>query len=127
MEFKPESKKPRKKIEFVEYWETQKLPSFQKTSSEFLVWLKERYKQKDLIDRILNNPYLDKELQEQIQLERIKYLVSLAYEKVPLYRRKYREAGFEPGDLKTWEDYYRLPIITKDDFLSVPPQGICKQ
>jgi hypothetical protein len=42
MEFKLESKKPRKKIEFVEYWGTQKLPNSQKTSSEFLVWLKER-------------------------------------------------------------------------------------
>jgi phenylacetate-CoA ligase len=33
----------------------------------------------------------------------------------PYYKRKFKEVGFHPGDLKSWEDFERLPILTKDD------------
>ncbi|MBN1478295.1 phenylacetate--CoA ligase family protein [Candidatus Sumerlaeota bacterium] len=48
-------------------------------------------------------------------LRRIQGLVRHAFENVPLYREKYRAAGVEPGDIRTWEDFSRLPRLTRDD------------
>ena len=39
----------------------------------------------------------------------------MANERVPFYRRRFREVGFEPGDLKSLDDLKRLPILTKKD------------
>lgn len=47
------------------------------------------------------------------QLEKLQSIVRHAFERTPGYRELYRAAGFEPGDLKTMDDFRRLPFITK--------------
>ena len=37
---------------------------------------------------------------EALQLQRLKWTLAHAYENVPLYRRKFDEAGVHPDDLK---------------------------
>ena len=71
------------------------------------------------------NPALDRELarsqfqdEEQIrdrQLQRLRELLGFAAERSPFYRRRFRDAGFEPGDLKDVADLAGLPLLTKDD------------
>ncbi len=61
----------------------------------------------------------------EFQFKRIKELVRHAYDTVDLYRDKYSEEGFEPGDLKTWNDFQRLPILTKEELIeSFPKKAI---
>jgi phenylacetate-CoA ligase len=48
-------------------------------------------------------------------LRRVQTMVAHAYEHVPLYREKYRAAGMEPGDIKTWENYAKLPPLRRDE------------
>ena len=50
-------------------------------------------------------------------------IVRYAYD-VPVYRKKYREAGIHPDDIKGIEDIKKLPFITKDDFRKNFPDGI---
>ena len=50
-----------------------------------------------------------------LQLQRLKWTLSHAYENVPLYRRKFDEAGVHPDDLKALEDIARFPFTTKED------------
>lgn len=50
-----------------------------------------------------------------LQLQRLKWTLSHAYENVPLYRRKFDEAGVHPDDLKVLEDIARFPFTTKED------------
>jgi phenylacetate-CoA ligase len=57
------------------------------------------------------------------QLRRIREIVSHAHATVPLYREKYSAAGFEPGDLQSWDDFYRLPLLTKDELIAAWPDG----
>jgi phenylacetate-CoA ligase len=52
------------------------------------------------------------------QFARIAWLVRLAFDTVGLYREKYSDAGFEPGDLRTWADFVRLPTLTKDELIA---------
>ncbi|MGH8543279.1 MAG: phenylacetate--CoA ligase family protein [Gammaproteobacteria bacterium] len=49
------------------------------------------------------------------QLKRLQDVVRVAAERVPFYRRRFHEAGFEPGDLKSLDDLKRLPILRRRD------------
>lgn len=37
------------------------------------------------------------------------------YENGPFYKERFDEAGILPGDIKTWDDFYKIPAMTKDD------------
>jgi phenylacetate-CoA ligase len=59
-----------------------------------------------------------------LQLERLRALLSRVYENVPLYRRKFDEAGFRPSDVGMLEDLSRVPFTVKDDLRSAYPYGM---
>ncbi len=60
-----------------------------------------------------------REALDQMHLKRIQRLVALAYERSPLHRRLYDDAGIEPSDIRTWDDYYhRLPFTDKGDYMA---------
>jgi len=61
------------------------------------------------------------------QLKRISYIVDYAYENIPLYRKKYDAIGFKKGDIKTWKDYDKLPILTKEELINGFPNEIVKK
>lgn len=63
-----------------------------------------------------------KELRE-LQLKRLKAIVLHAYEHVPFYRKKFDEAGIDPG-IKTLDDVTKLPFTTKDDLRDNAPFGM---
>ena len=61
-------------------------------------------------------------------LARLQEVCRYAYEHAPFYRRKWDEAGFHPGQLKSLEDFEtRVPVVTKADLRSSqsahPPFG----
>ena len=66
------------------------------------------------------------------QWERVQALVRHAWDTVPWYRAGWSAAGFRPGDLKTWQDWDRLPALSKPDIRqhtarlvsSAPPKGL---
>jgi phenylacetate-CoA ligase len=67
---------------------------------------------------------LDREQLNQLQVERLRSTVDRLYEKVPFYRNKLHEIGYEPGDLKDLGDLARLPFTTKDDLRDNYPFGL---
>lgn len=50
-----------------------------------------------------------------LQWGKLSALVRHCWDQVPYYRRRWQEIGFEPGDLKSMDDYARLPVLTKTD------------
>ena len=60
---------------------------------------------------------------EEIQLERLKHMVSKAYDKVPFYKNKFDELGLKPSDIHELSDIKRLPFTTKDDMRDQYPFG----
>ncbi|HZL85552.1 MAG TPA: phenylacetate--CoA ligase family protein [Candidatus Krumholzibacteria bacterium] len=52
---------------------------------------------------------------QERQWRALQAIVRHAWQESPFYRRRFGEAGFEPGDLRTWDDLRRLPILTKQD------------
>ena len=55
------------------------------------------------------------EEKEELQLKRLQKTVKIAYEKIPLYKQKFDDAGVKPEDIKTLKDIEKLPFTTKDD------------
>src|SRR6266571_4004201 len=47
-----------------------------------------------------------------------------AWEQVPLYRRKFEEAGVDPGEVRSIEDLPRLPFTHKTDLRDTYPFGM---
>ena len=71
---------------------------------------------------------------EELQLSRLRAIVSIVYEKIPFYKDSFDNAGVGPGDIKSLSDLAKLPFITKSDLregypfkmLAVPMQDIIR-
>jgi len=70
------------------------------------------------------SPFISRDEMQRWQFERIRALVRHAYESVALYRERYGAVGFEPGDLKSWPDFERLPVLSKEEVIESFPERI---
>ena len=52
---------------------------------------------------------------KKLQLERLKWTVSHAYNNCEFYRKKFDEAGVKPEDIQSLDDIQKLPFTTADD------------
>jgi phenylacetate-CoA ligase len=68
--------------------------------------------------------YLPMAQLEQIQLHRLKGIVSRAYEKVELFRNRMKERGLRPGHVQSLIDIARLPFTVKTDLRDTYPFGL---
>src|SRR6266568_2453399 len=59
-----------------------------------------------------------------LQLERLRWTLAHAYEKVPHYRRSFDAAGVHPGDLKDLADLAKFPFTAKADLRANYPFGM---
>jgi phenylacetate-CoA ligase len=50
----------------------------------------------------------------ELQWGRLKVLLEHAYSNVPLYRKSFEEIGIHPGDIKGFEEFENIPILTKE-------------
>jgi phenylacetate-CoA ligase len=54
---------------------------------------------------------LDREQVERVRLRRLRKQLKYCYIHSEFYRKKFDEAGFLPGDIKTWEDFREIPPL----------------
>ncbi len=59
-----------------------------------------------------------------LQLERMTWSLTHAYENSPFYRQRFDEAGVHPSDLKTLSDLAKFPFTTKKDLRDTYPFGM---
>ncbi len=60
----------------------------------------------------------------EMQLDRLRQSLKLAFDKVPHYRAAFDRAGVAPDDLKTLDDLRRFPFTVKDDLRDNYPFGM---
>jgi len=51
---------------------------------------------------------------KSLQLEKLKRLITHAYQTVPYYKEIFDSNGFKPGDLKILDDIKQIPILSKE-------------
>lgn len=57
----------------------------------------------------------------KLQEERLIKTVKYCYEKVSVYRRKFRDAGIKPEDIKNLDDLEKIPFTEKEDLRKAYP------
>ena len=67
-----------------------------------------------LLTRYLESQWWSAERLQEYQYRKLLHLLPYAYQHVAGYRRAWDEAGAHPGDIRTLDDFRRLPILTKD-------------
>ncbi len=50
---------------------------------------------------------------EAVIIERLRVVMAYAYDKAPFYRKKWDDAGVHPDQVKSLEDFERVPVTTK--------------
>ncbi len=60
----------------------------------------------------------------KLQKEKMLKMVRYAHDNVPMYKRKFKEAGISPSDIKGLEDVHKIPFTVKDDLRDHYPYGI---
>jgi phenylacetate-CoA ligase len=61
-----------------------------------------------------------------LQLERLRKQAVYNYENSPFYKRKFDQAGAKPEDIKSFEDFVRIPVVTKDEHRRAQEESIEK-
>ncbi len=72
-------------------------------------------------------PEIERASREQIkawQDERLVETVNHVYKNVPYYRQKMEEKKLTPADIKSTDDLYKLPFLTKGDLRDAYPYGL---
>jgi phenylacetate-CoA ligase len=59
-----------------------------------------------------------------LQLKRLKETVHRVYDNVSFYRKKFKDLGVKPDDIKSLDDVTKLPFTSKDDLRENMPFGM---
>lgn len=68
-------------------------------------------------DRLLETQWLPADEIRAFQWGELQALLRHSYETVPFHRRRFDELGIRPEDIRDTEDYARLPVMEKRDFV----------
>jgi phenylacetate-CoA ligase len=60
----------------------------------------------------------------ELQLKRLKKTANAVYKNVPLYRKRFDEAGIKPSGIRTLDDLRKLPFTKKTDLRDSYPFGM---
>jgi phenylacetate-CoA ligase len=61
------------------------------------------------------NQWLSEDEIAAIQWRKLAALIQHCWQEVPYYQRRWRELDVAPGDIRSIEDYAKLPLLTKQD------------
>jgi phenylacetate-CoA ligase len=72
-------------------------------------------------------PEFEKMYREELaslQEKRLKKIVKYCYERIPFYRKKLKDVGTDPDDIRTLDDLEKLPFLRKEDLRKAYPYGM---
>lgn len=61
---------------------------------------------------------------KSLQWERLKWQLQYDYDHSTYYKEKFREVGLTPRDIRSFEDFQRLPLMTKDEHRRAQQESI---
>ncbi len=73
---------------------------------------------------LFRHPHVAREKILAFQNKKLRWLISHAYENVPYYRRLFDQIGIKPKDIRSVADLSLIPITTKKDLQSLPPEEV---
>lgn len=70
------------------------------------------------INWYFHSQWISREELFEIEWRKLKKLLSHAFENVPFYSERMKEAGCIPNDISSMDDFTKLPYLTKDDIIN---------
>nr|MCR4610577.1 phenylacetate--CoA ligase [Lachnospiraceae bacterium] len=67
---------------------------------------------------------MDRSKLREMQNDRFLKQVRNVWDNVPYYKKKMKESGLTPDDIKSLDDLHKLPFLTKDDLRETYPYGL---
>ncbi len=64
---------------------------------------------------LMESQYWSADQLREFQWQRLTQLLQHAYDNTEFYRERFQAVGAEPGDIKCFEDFRKLPYLTKED------------
>jgi len=68
----------------------------------------------DTYNFLQESQWWSREKLEEYQMQQLELLLRHAYENVPYYRRVFNERGLKPKDIQNFDDFKKLPYLTKE-------------
>jgi phenylacetate-CoA ligase len=80
----------------------------------------------------MNNYYMERKLWNEkiemlsedemriVQWKKLKKQLQYDYDKSPYYKEKFKEVGLTPRDVRSFEDFQQIPIMTKNEHRKSP-------
>ena len=62
-----------------------------------------------------DNQWLSTKEMEHIQWVKLQSLLDYAYRNVPHYKKTFKDMKLKPKDIKSKEDFEKMPVLTKED------------
>ncbi len=62
----------------------------------------------------LRDQFLSSDELRELQFRKVNALIRHAYQTAPYYRQAFGKIGLRPEDIKTWEDFKNIPMLTKE-------------
>ena len=78
------------------------------------VW-KNRSRRLTYLRQLERSQFWTPETIRNLQWRRLKSVLSSAYAHCPFYQRKFREAGLRPEDIRSFDDFVRVPTTSKEE------------
>ncbi len=61
---------------------------------------------------------------QELQLQRLKHIVNVCYERIPFYRNQFDSIGLKPSHINTLKDIQNIPFTTAEDLKENYPFGM---
>ncbi len=69
--------------------------------------------------------YDSPEVIRKAQWQKVQETLSYLSERSPFYQKRFEEVGIQVEDIKTWEDFSRIPLTSKDDLNAHNEEFVC--
>jgi len=80
----------------------------------------------DTYNFLQESQWWSREQLEEYQMRQLEKLLNHAYENVPYYRRVFDERGLKPKDIQDFDDFKKIPYLTKEILEKHKDDFICK-
>ena len=73
-----------------------------------------------MMSEATKNQFLSQDELQNIQFNKLTALLHHAYDSVPHYRYTFDSVGLKPEDIRSWDDFSKIPILTKEQIRKDP-------
>ena len=74
--------------------------------------------------RLIKNQWLSPSELRDLQEDKLRRLITHAYDRVPYYRRLFDSAGLKPADIRGLADLVKIPTTSRAQLLELPLKDI---